>query len=487
MDDLLPGMLHLVRDGGEPLTRQLTDHLRELIAAGRLVPGQRLPSSRHLAKLLEVSRNTVSFAIEQLAAEGYLTLSAGRRPSVAEGLSLEGAKLPSRTARAAPDAPRLSSWARGLARTQWPLAHEKRPRPFQPGLADEREFPHDLWSRCLRRASRNALSRRERTINHTPLQEALLRHLSEHRGVKAKPDQILIVPTAQAGLTLIAGSMLERGDHAWIESPGYGGAHVALRTAGAVVSAIPLDAQGMTIAARREAPKLIFVTPSHQYPTGRLMPIGRRLELLRYAEMSGACIIEDDYDGEFHYEARPVAALQGLTPSPRIFYLGTFSKSTYADIRIGYVIVPEAHIETFELAQRYMGMLTSIAMQDALAEFIGSGAYLGHIKRMTRLYKGRRDRLLQALAAEAGGHLTVEAPAGGMQLLARCRAAVNDQHLAIRLLEAGVISRPLSSLLYHRSGEQGLFLGFAAWNEKEIDRGAEILGRILRQEKSRCD
>ena len=482
MDDLLPGMLQLARGGSEPLTRQLTDRLRQLIAAGRLAPGQRLPSSRHLAELLDVSRNTVSFAIEQLAAEGYLTLSAGRRPSVAEGLSLEGlapesAKLPTR---AAADVPRLSSWARGLARKQWPLVHEKRPRAFQPGLADEREFPHDLWSRCLRRASRNALSRRERTINHPPLQEALLRHLTEHRGVKAKPNQILIVPTAQAGLTLIAGAMLERGDHAWIESPGYGGAHVALRTAGAVVSAIPLDAQGMTIASRKEAPKLIFVTPSHQYPTGRLMPIGRRLELLRYAESSGACIIEDDYDGEFHYEARPVAALQGLTPSQRIFYLGTFSKSTYADIRIGYVIVPEAHIETFELAQRYMGMLTSIAMQDALAEFIGSGAYLGHIRRMTRLYKARRDRLLQALAGEAGDRLTVEAPAGGMQLLARCQPAVNDQHLAMRLLEAGVITRPLSSLLYHRSGEQGLFLGFAAWNEKEIDRAAAILGRIVR-------
>ena len=137
---------------------------------------------------------------------------------------------------------------------------------------------------------------------------------------------------------------------------------------------------------------------------------------------AGACIIEDDYDGEFHYEARPVAALQGLAPSPRMFYLGTFSKATYADIRFGYVVVPEALIDVFELAQRHMGMLTSITMQDALAEFISAGAYLGHIRRMTRLYKGRRDRMLQALAAEAGDRLSVEAPAGGMQLLARCTA-----------------------------------------------------------------
>lgn len=480
MDDLLPGMLRLARDGGEPLTRQLTDQLRGLIASGRLAPGQRLPSSRGLAQLLDVSRNTVSFAIEQLAAEGYLNLSAGRRPSVAEGLSLEGGKLQSHATRAAADLPRLSVWARGLQRTNWPSIHDGRPRPFQPGLADEREFPHDLWSRCLRRAARNALLRRDRSINHRPLQEALLRHLAEHRGIKARPGQILIVPTAQSGLTLIASSLLERGDHAWIESPGYGGAHVALRAAGAIVAAIPLDEHGMVTALRKDAPRLIFVTPSHQYPTGRLMPIGRRLELLRYADACGACIIEDDYDGEFHYEARPVAALQGLAPSPRIFYLGTFSKSTYADIRIGYVIVPEAHVETFELAQRHTGMLTSLTLQDALAEFITSGAYLGHVRRMTRLYRGRRDRMLQALAAEAGSRLTVEAPAGGMQLLARCRASVNDQRLSARLLEAGVVSRALSNMLYHRSGEQGLFLGFAAWNEREIDQAARILGRIVR-------
>jgi GntR family transcriptional regulator/MocR family aminotransferase len=322
--------------------------------------------------------------------------------------------------------------------------------------------------------------RRDRSINHPPLQEALLRHLAVHRGIKAKPRQILIMPSAQSGIALVAAALLAPGDHAWIESPGYGGAYVAFKAAGAVVSAMPLDEQGMALGSRKDAPRLIFVTPSHQYPTGRLMPIGRRLELLRYAAAVGACIIEDDYDGEFHYEARPVAALQGLAPSPRILYLGTFSKSTYADIRIGYVVVPEALIEIFELAQRHMGMLTSITMQGALAEFISAGAYLGHIRRMTRLYKGRRDRMLQALASEAGSRLTVEAPAGGMQLLARCHGAANDRKLSARLLEAGVVSRPLSSMLYHRTGDQGLFLGFAAWNEKEIERAARVLGRIVR-------
>src|SRR5437762_1615768 len=339
MDDLLPGMLHLARDGGDTLTRQLTDQLRELITKGRLALGQRLPSSRQLAQSLDVSRNTVSFAIEQLAAEGYLSLSAGRRPEVAAGLSLDRRRTSSRSSRAESARIGLSSWAQGLHRANWPPVHDGRPRPFQPGLADEREFP--------------------------------------------------------------------------------------------------LDAQGMAISSSKDAPRLIFVTPSHQYPTGRLMPIGRRLELLRFAEAAGASIIEDDYDGEFHYEARPIAALQGLAASPRVLYLGTFSKATYADIRFGYIVVPEALIDTFELAQRHTGMLTSTTVQDALAEFISSGAYLGHIRRMTRLYQGRRDRMLQALATEAGDRLSIEAPAGGMQLLARCQA--NDRQLSARLHEAGVV------------------------------------------------
>ena len=269
----------------------------------------------------------------------------------------------------------------------------------------------------------------------------MLGHLAVHRGVKAAARQILFVPTAQAGLTLIANALLEPGDRAWIESPGYGGADVAFRAAGAVVSAIPLDQHGMAISSHKETPRLIFVTPSHQYPTGRLMPIGRRLELLRFAEAAGACIIEDDYDGEFHYEARPVAALHGLAPSPRVFYLGTFSKATYSDIRIGYVVVPEALIDVFELAQRHMGILTSITIQDALAEFISAGAYLGHIRRMTRLYKRGAIEWCRPLP-RAGDRLAVETPDGGMQLLAGCLRHADDQHLAARLLEAGVVSRP---------------------------------------------
>ena len=478
--DLLPGMLHLSPSSDQTLLGQLTSQLRSLITSGRLTPGQRLLSSRHLAQSLNVSRNTVSSAIEQLAAEGYLSSSPGRRPVVTAGLSLVVSTRQPITKDPRTYRHRVSPWARSLHHANWPPVYKGRPRPFQPGLADEREFPHDVWGRCLRRAAGSALLRGDRSHNHPALQEALLQHLAEHRGITAEPSQIIIVPSAQAGIALIAKVMVDAGDLAWVESPGYGGAFVALQGAGAVVAGVPIDNLGIAVGGRKDPPRLIFVTPSHQYPTGRLMPVGRRLELLRYANSVGASIIEDDYDGEFHYEARPVSALQGLASSTRIFYLGTFSKSMFADIRIGYIVVPEGLVETFELAQRHMGLLAVVTIQDALAEFILAGAYLAHVRRMTRLYKGRRDRMLQALASEAGDQLTIDVPAGGMQLLARCRTLLNDHQLSALLLNAGVVARPLSSLFFHKSKEQGLFLGFAAWNEKEIDHAARILGRIVR-------
>jgi GntR family transcriptional regulator / MocR family aminotransferase len=210
-----------------------------------------------------------------------------------------------------------------------------------------------------------------------------------------------------------------------------------------------------------------------------LMSFADRVELLRYADAVAASVVEDDYDGEFHYDGKPVVALQGLAAFQRVFYLGTFSKSMFADIRVGYIVVPDDLIETFLLAQRNMGDVASFTIQDALAEFIATGAYLSHIRRMTRIYRTRRDRMVQALALATDRKLLVDPPAGGMQLLARSPIIGNDKDLAAQLFEAGVITRALSNMLFHKSKEQGLFLGFAAWNENEIDRAARVVGRIV--------
>jgi GntR family transcriptional regulator/MocR family aminotransferase len=302
----------------------------------------------------------------------------------------------------------------------------------------------------------------------------------DSRGITARPGQIIIVPSAQAGIALITKVMIDAGDIAWIESPGYGGALSALRSANAAVVGTPIDAGGLRITHCRDVPRIIFVTPSHQYPTGRMMPVGRRLELLQFASSTGAMIIEDDYDGEFHYEGRPVAALAALAPYDRTIYLGTFSKAMFADIRVGYLIVPEGLAPIFALAQRHLGLLVAVALQAALADFIAAGYYRSHVRRMTRLYRTRRDQLALALSAEAGERLRVDIPDGGMQLLARCDASVDDVELSRRLEQAGVTTRPLSEMLYHKSRERGLFLGFAAWKDTEIEAGVRIIGRHVR-------
>ena len=464
---------------GQTLNRQLYNELRGAILNGALAPGRRLPSSRELARQLKLSRNTVSGVIDQLAMEGYLQVAQGRRPVVAAARPalLRGKPAASGASRAPP----LSHWAKRLQKAHWPAVDEGPPRPFQPGLGDAREFPHELWARCLRRAARMAPRRGTQAVNSPPLQAALLKYLVEHRGVRAEARQVIVVPSAQAAIELIARVVLNANDLAWLESPGYSGAAAALEAAGARIVGVPLDASGITIGDRSERPRLIFVTPSHQYPTGRLMPVSRRHELLAFAERAGAIIVEDDYDSEFHYEGRPVAALQGLDESGGVFYVGTFSKSTFADIRLGYVVVPEAYVEIFERAQRHSGQLAALPVQDALAEFIDDGHFAAHIRKMTRLYGERRDRLAHVLKAAAGDFLSVAPPSGGMQLLAYLPRHLDDRDVACRLQHAGITVRSLSHHFTGRIADRGLFLGFAAWNDVEIDTGADMMREALRR------
>jgi GntR family transcriptional regulator/MocR family aminotransferase len=480
MREVLSGLvdIELAAAGGETLTGRLSSELRQAILNGALSPGRRLPSSRELARQLKVSRNTVSGVIDQLAMEGFLDVAQGRRPVVtAQQPRLVRGKS---TAMKLTPPLRISQWAKRLQKSDWPIRDPDPPRPFRPGLGDAREFPHDLWARCLRRAARVTAGRAELFVNSPALRTALLRHLVEHRGVRAAPRQLMILPSAQAAIELIARVVLDAGDVAWMESPGYGGARAALEAAGARVHGISLDRSGLSIDARAGRPRLIFVTPSHQYPTGRLMSISRRRQLLAFAATSGATIIEDDYDSEFHYDGRPVAALQGLDEGASVFYVGTFSKSTFHDIRLGYALVPEAYVETFEAAQRHSGQLGAVSVQDALAEFIADGHFAAHIRKMSRLYQARRDHLVQALNAAAGDRLKIIPPSGGMQLVASLGMQVDDRHVAARLAEHGVAVRALSPHFVGRVTDRGLFLGFAAWNEAEIEQGAEILGRVLR-------
>ncbi|WP_426435118.1 PLP-dependent aminotransferase family protein [Bradyrhizobium genosp. P] len=476
---ILAELVALNRSDDAGLVAQLTHQLRELVSDGRIRSGAVLPSSCHLAAELDVSRNTVTHAYEQLAAEGYLHIAERRRPVVA-------ADIEERFARAAPAPkrnvvrkPQLSPWAMRLRDVDWPLSYQAAFRPLRPGLADAREFPHEIWARCLRRSALRRRWNEQTLVNRPNLQQALRDYLEVSRGVRAEADQILVLPTAQAALTLIAATTIAPDDTVWTEDPGYPGAAAAFRAAGADVAGIRLDASGMTRVRGGRAPKLIFATPSHQHPTGRVMPVARRAELLAAAEPGKTWIVEDDYDGEFHYDSRPMPALQGLDAQGRVLYVGTFSKAMTADVRIGYLVVPSSLARTMEIAQRHLGLVASVHVQEALSDFISDGHFLAHIRRMRRIYRSRRDHLAAALERQLGEVLAAEVPPGGMQLVARLKEGAADRDTVARLLAAGVEVRALSSLALERPRDSGLLLGFAAWRESEIAAAVRIMANCL--------
>lgn len=473
--EVISALIDLKRTADAGLVTQLTSQLRDLIAIGRLGKGHALPSSRRLADDLGVSRNTVTHAYEQLAAEGYLEASQGRRPVVA----VDGRARIERTGAVVSSVrsagPQLSPWASSLKQTDWPMSYQGELKPLRPGHGDFREFPNEVWARCLRRNAVGAAKRELGPVNRTRLREALAYYLATSRGVRAAAEQIMILPSAQAALTLIATVLISPGDDVWVEDPGYPGAVAAFRASGARVTGIGLDEQGMQRISGLAAPKLIFMTPSHQHPTGRLMSLARRSEFLSLSRPGKTLIVEDDYDGEFHYDSRPVPALQGLDAHGRVFYVGTFSKAMTSDIRLGYLVAPLTLVRILEVAQRHVGLIAASHVQEALAEFIADGHFLAHLRRMRRLYRARRDHLVEELERRLGGILSVEVPPGGIQLVARLNRGRTDRVAVKRLVAAGVETRALSSLAVGRPRDHGLLLGFAAWRESEISAAVRTM------------
>jgi len=461
------------------LAAQLTRQLRGLISDGRIRSGAVLPSSRRLAAELDVSRNTVTHAYEQLAAEGYLSITERRRPVVTVDIEERFARAAPMPGRAAARKPLLSPWASRLKDADWPMSYQAEFRPLRPGLADAREFPHEIWARCLRRSALRRRFNEQTVANRQSLREALRDYLELSRGVRAEADQILILPTAQAALTLLAATLIVPDDTVLTEDPGYPGAAAAFRAAGADVVGVGLDQWGMARVSATRAPKLIFTTPSHQHPTGRLMPVARRTELLAAARPGKTWIVEDDYDGEFHYDSRPMPALQGLDREDRVLYVGTFAKAMTADIRIGYLVVPSSPARTMEIAQRHLGLIASVHVQEALSGFMSGGHFLAHVRRMRRIYRSRRDHLAAAIGRQLGDLLVAEVPHGGMQLIARLRDGRADRGVVERLVAAGVEVRALSGLALERPRDTGLLLGFAAWRESEISTAVRIMANCL--------
>jgi len=478
-----------------PLYRQLYDALREAILEGLLVPGARLPSSRLLARELAVSRNTVLTAYEQLAAEGYLEGCRGAGTVVAATLPDNLLEIARCARRAGPTASetvtrQLSKRGAALSATQRATTGYAtgEGRPFQHGLPAIEDFPAMLFSRLLARharATRSALFGYETGVGVEKLREAIATYVGAARGVHCTRDQVIVTTGAQGALDLAARMLLDPGDAVWIEDPGYLGARGAFAGAGASLVPVPVDGEGLDVPAgihRHATPRLIYVTPSHQFPLGATLSLPRRLALLDHARACGASIIEDDYDSEYRYQGRPVSSLQGLDRAQTVIYMGTLAKTLFPGIRLGYLIVPEGLVDAFAAAIRVTGHVPPAVVQAALADFITEGHYGAHVRRMRTLYASRRACLLAELEGDLAPWLRVAPGEGGLQFAAFLPDGADDAAIAYAATAAGLIVSPLS--LYRLEADRpGLYLGYAAIPEPALKRGAQSLAAVLRSER----
>ena len=489
------GTLGLERTSSVPLYRQLYDGLREAILSGRLRPGVRLPSTRVLAQDLGASRNTALAAFGQLLAEGYLEGRVGAGTTVAR-------TLPETFLRARPEAagtgrpgrrPRLSRRGALLLGTRAGLAGGTMlARPFRPGLPGLDAFPFDLWTRLVarrwRRVPRQLLDYGD-PAGHAPLREAIAAYLGEARAVRCEASQVIVVTGAQQAVDLAARVLLDPGDTAWVEDPGYQGARGALVAAGIRLAPVPVDEEGLDVRrGARGAPgaRLVYVTPSHQYPLGVTMSLQRRLALLEWASASGAWILEDDYDSEYRYAGRPLAALQGLDTAGRVIYAGTFSKVLFPALRLGYLVVPPGLVDPFVAARALADRHSPSVTQAALADFIEGGHFARHVRRTRALYAERQAALVGAARGVLGGLLEVTPAEAGMHLMGWLPDGVDDRAASCAALVHEVDAPPLSAYRARpdrggKRGERGgLMLGYAAYAPREIDEACARLALALR-------
>ena len=472
-----------------PLYRQLYNTLRHAILAGQLKAGARLPATRALAHALAISRNTVMNAYAQLLAEGYVEGEVGSGTYVARTLPDE--LLQARTDLAKGDPSPRTSWT--LSRRGTRLASNQGPVSrfaaefiaFRPGLPALDAFPYELWARLVarrwRRPQRSLLGYGD-PAGYGPLREAIAAYLGEARAVRCQAEQVIVVAGSQQALDLTARMLLDEGDAAWIEDPGYLGARGALLGAGAQLIPVPVDDEGLDVtsgASVNQQPRLIYVTPSHQYPYGVTMSLRRRLALLEWASQTGAWVLEDDYDSEYRYAGRPLAALQGLDGGGRVIYLGTFSKVLFPALRLGYMVVPPDLVDAFTAARALVDCHSPALDQAALADFIAAGHFARHIRRMRALYAERQRLLVDAARHTLAGLLEVQSAEAGMHLVGWLPEGVDDVEASRRAAAFGVGAPPLSTYSLRPLRRGGLLLGFTAVGEKEIRHGVQRLAKAL--------
>ncbi|MGU7778550.1 MocR-like pyridoxine biosynthesis transcription factor PdxR [Burkholderia sp. PU8-34] len=457
-DDVSPQLdAPLSRAPGAPsLQRQLLQRLRDAILGGTMPAGSRLPGTRALADTLGISRNTATAVYEQLVAEGFL--QSDRRGTRVVGLSRRSA--PRRRA-AAP------AVAQRLARIRPSLIGAGEFEGFRPGVPALAHFPVDAWrhaiDRALRRGGRDLLGYGD-PLGEPALRESIARHLAVTRGVRCEPEQIVMTEGAQGAIALCVQLLTNPGDTVWVEEPGYRGARTAMQAGDLDVVAMPVDREGMCTHAddwRDRTPRLVYTTPSNQFPTGAVLSISRRLALIDAARRHRAWIIEDDYDSEFRHTGEPIGAMQGLAPDSPVVYLGSFSKTMFPALRLGFLVLPEALLSAVQAVLPEMLRGGTRHVQLALADFIEKGEYGRHLGRMRRLYRDRRQALLAALDGGFTVPHRVEGGPCGLHLALRLPARYPDRALVDAARAHGIGPFALSGFSMHADPtHNGLVLGF---------------------------
>jgi GntR family transcriptional regulator/MocR family aminotransferase len=474
----------VARANDTPLFQQLSLQLRSAILSRRLRPGTRLPSTRELASQLGVSRAAAVTAYEQLLAEGYASGRHGSgtyiSPDLPEQIGENAQRRKKPPAAIKSNAAQMQSFGDFIDVT---VQSDERPFNLGRTLVDARTV--ELWRKISARSFRSlgpshlGYSDPRGTVG---LRQMICDYLQAARSVRCDPEQIVVTTGTQHAIDIVIRVLPGLNKEVWIEDPGYPLTRQALLAAGATLRPIPVDEQGIDVGTGiKFAPnaRAVFVTPSHQFPTGVVLSMARRLELLAWARRKNAWIVEDDYASEFRYGGRPLASLQGLDEGERVIYNGTLNKALFPGLRIGYAVVPRALLRAFVAARYLMDRQPSTLSQAVVAAFMEEGHFAAHIRRMRLLYRDQRDELVAALKSRLGADLTVHAPDQGMHLVAYTRRGLSDAAIERAGRQHGVIVRAMSRLYVASAPRSALVLGFSGYPREMIMPAVESLARVV--------
>ena len=469
----------LDRAGELTLHRQLANAVRKLVLSGALRSGQRLPSIRNLAAAQRISRNTVVTAYDQLGAEGIIESRAGAGIWVAKIDRTDGqCRSPSMPMKA----PVLSR--RGALMTTQPCIRSIPGRPaFHPGTPDIAAFPFKTWSRLLKRHSspnRADLAGYHELNGLERLRDNIAVYLATSRGVTCSPDDIIVTTGGQAGLDLLSRLLIDEGDTVLIEDPGFHGAHSVFAAAGAHFAYLPVSDDGWELdSVAGLSPRVVYVTPSSQYPLGNAMSLNERLALIDLAHHRGAWIIEDDYDSEHSSDGKRLPALRSLVEDAPVIYVGTFSKTLFPALRLGFLVLPPLLSERLKLALSFTAQYAPLLIQATLADFMGEGHFSTHLNRTRRLYAKRRKLFLDLHSHYLAGYLSPLNRATGLQITSRALSALDDEKIAALAAKRRLNPAPLSSYYRQQPDRHGFVMGYAAIDEKSMVQAFQAFGETI--------